>query len=528
MKGVTTQRIHYINTIAPLIIKHKSPILASIRIAQACLESANGTSDLAKASNNQFGIKASAPWTGDSYNHISGEHKGGKKVYEASDFRKYSTIEDSIKDHASFFTSTSFRQSDEVYGLAIKAKDYKTQAKMLGPKFAGDKYSYATDPEYANKLINLIETYNLAQYDNQKIGEDVKMAKIGIDIGHGSNTWATGGGKGVSTGGRIYEEHKFNSIVAIKLKKLLESAGHTVTYGVQQPNSPDTSLKSRTDRFKSEKVDILLSIHANWIGNFKNDTNGIGAFYSNYYAGTRSTNSKKLADLIMSEYRKQGQEIYGAGSIASILTNWTNFHMTREVTMPAVLMELGFMSGTRDFDKVFGNQQDKYTTQMVEGMAKGINAYFGVKGVVTNPHNPQALPESTPSPYVAPRLPFRLLNKGTTVTILPDKNASGKYIWQWYNPTTNKLMVSSKQSALAGTKDRVIEVKKIARIQHSEYMYRLEKSNSWILEEYLVEPRSEWVKVTPPTPTPEPTPEPVETTEGEFILNGVHYKIVKK
>lgn len=453
----------------PLFRKYSSPISIATRMAQFALESQAGASELFLKSNNGFGIKVSAPWTGEPVEHLSGE-VGGARV---SEFRKYESLEESVKDHAGFFESTGFRKTDEVYGLAIKADNYKDEAKNLGPKFPGDKYSYAGDPNYAKKLIEIIERYNLTQYDEK--GSAQKMGHIGLDIGHGSNTWSSGGGKGVKTGGKIYEEHIFNSIVGKKLKSLLEKSGHKVTFGVQQPNGPEQSLRARTNKFNADKVDIMLSIHANWIGTFKNNTNGIGAFFANYSAGSRSNQSKKLADLIMSEYRKQKQSIYGAGSIPSVLSNWTNFHMTRESSMPAVLMELGFMSGTTDFDKIFGSQQDKYTTEMAEGMARGINAYFGVSAEVKS-NNDFKLPD-----YKEPAQPFKKLNVGDKVTIRKGQTF-------WYIPDN---MGRKPSKDFNGDVDVITKVMDVSA-GYSKRAYLLKDKVSWILEQDLVEPRAEW------------------------------------
>ena len=474
----------YIKEIAPLFQKHTSPISVAVRIAQHGVESAWGTSPLFLKSFNGFGIKGSAPWQGEVVNHLSGEVGGARE----SNFRKYPNFEASVKDHAGFFTSTDYR-AKVAYKPAIDALNYKDEANALTGIYAGD-------PQYGPKLIAVIEKYNLTQYNQttseKPKGEDVFVGKyIGLDIGHGSNTWETGGGKGVSTGGRVYEEHTFNSIVAKKLKTLLEKSGHKVTYGVQQPMANDTSLVSRTNRFKAEKVDILISIHANWIGTFKNSTNGIGAFYANYYSGSRSTNSKKLADAIMAQYRKQGQTIYGAGSIPSVLTNWTNFHMTREVTMPAVLMELGFMSGTTDFDKIFGSQQDKYTTQMAEGMANGINAYFGMASVPagTTPSTPATggADEVKWPAYKAPTQAFAPLKTGQTVTIRKGQSA-------WYVPNTPT--VGKKPSKdFAGDKDTITKVMDV-NVSYSKKAYLLKNKISWILEQDLEEPRAGWTSNT--------------------------------
>ena len=100
----------FIEQIAPLVQKYPSKIFNSVTIAQACLESAFGQSDLARGGRNLFGIKASAPWTGPVFNKDSLEERSGVLKPENSDFRSYASIEDSIADHASFFESTEYRK----------------------------------------------------------------------------------------------------------------------------------------------------------------------------------------------------------------------------------------------------------------------------------------------------------------------------------------------------------------------------------------------------------------------------------
>ncbi|WP_280744196.1 MULTISPECIES: glucosaminidase domain-containing protein [unclassified Parabacteroides] len=126
---------------------HKIP--ASITLAQGLLESGAGQSVLAKKSNNHFGIKCH-DWT-------------GAKVYHNDDkknecFRKYKNVAESYEDHSQFLTSRS-RYSDL---FKLNQKDYKGWAKGL------QKSGYATDKAYANKLIKLIEDYELYNYDSGK------------------------------------------------------------------------------------------------------------------------------------------------------------------------------------------------------------------------------------------------------------------------------------------------------------------------------------------------------------------------
>ena len=142
----------YIKTYGTLAIKQQTQykIPASITLAQGLLESGAGQSDLARRSNNHFGIKCH-------------EWKGAR-VYHDDDlrgecFRKYSTVEQSYTDHSKFLAERPRYAS--LFKLRIT--DYKGWAKGL------QKCGYATDRAYANKLIKVIEDYELYRYDRMKV-----------------------------------------------------------------------------------------------------------------------------------------------------------------------------------------------------------------------------------------------------------------------------------------------------------------------------------------------------------------------
>lgn len=123
-------------------------IPASITLAQGMLESGCGKSTLAMDTKNHFGIKCQKDWTGETY-YYDDDSKN-------ECFRKYSNVDDSYRDH-SLFLSTRSRYA----GLfTLSVTDYKGWA--LGLKQAG----YATNPEYANLLIRLIENNQLYLLDN--------------------------------------------------------------------------------------------------------------------------------------------------------------------------------------------------------------------------------------------------------------------------------------------------------------------------------------------------------------------------
>lgn len=147
----------YINKYSDISVRHMVDykIPASITLAQGLLESGAGMSDLAKRSNNHFGIKCHRGWRGES-------------VYAADDtpndcFRKYRRVEDSYEDHAQFLVSGA--RYRELFNLS--PTDYKGWARGL------QKTGYATDRAYANKLIKLIEDYELYRFDNKNYRKGV-------------------------------------------------------------------------------------------------------------------------------------------------------------------------------------------------------------------------------------------------------------------------------------------------------------------------------------------------------------------
>ena len=138
----------YIEKYAKLAVqsqtKHRIP--ASITLAQGLLESGAGESRLAKECNNPFGIKCGGSWYGKSM------RMNDDALNEC--FRCYNNPKDSYEDHAEFLKKPRYS-----FLFDYKINDYKSWAKGL------KKAGYATDPNYPTKLINIIETYKLYEYD---------------------------------------------------------------------------------------------------------------------------------------------------------------------------------------------------------------------------------------------------------------------------------------------------------------------------------------------------------------------------
>ena len=130
--------------------EHKIP--ASITLAQGILESGAGNSALAREAKNHFGIKCHKGWTGKTYT-MDDDEKG-------ECFRKYKNAEESFRDHSEFLKTRS--RYAALFDLEIT--DYRGWAKGL--KAAG----YATNPKYAQLLIDRIELYDLTKYDKIALG----------------------------------------------------------------------------------------------------------------------------------------------------------------------------------------------------------------------------------------------------------------------------------------------------------------------------------------------------------------------
>lgn len=124
----------------------RTGVPACITLAQGILETEAGNSDLLKASNNHFGIKCKAEWKGETVLHDDDA--------QGECFRKYACAADSYKDHSDFL-----KGSDRYATLfQLDPLDYKGWAYGLR------RCGYATNPKYAQILINYIEQYHLNDY----------------------------------------------------------------------------------------------------------------------------------------------------------------------------------------------------------------------------------------------------------------------------------------------------------------------------------------------------------------------------
>lgn len=161
----------YINQYKDIAIEQmkRYRIPASITLAQGLFESGAGRSELARKGNNHFGIKCGDQWN-------------GSRVYHDDDannecFRAYRNAYESFEDHSKFLSGGQRYRSL----FQLKVTDYKGWARGL--KAAG----YATNPQYAQRLIDIIQLYKLYRYDNADgydkfMADHLKNAANGVSL----------------------------------------------------------------------------------------------------------------------------------------------------------------------------------------------------------------------------------------------------------------------------------------------------------------------------------------------------------
>lgn len=353
----------------------KRGVLASVTIAQACLESGYGTTELAEKANNLFGMKCSlsgntwtSVWDGKSkYVKTTAEQREDGSVYhiEAA-FRKYKYIADSIADHSLYLIGAMNGNVKRYSGLAGE-KDYKKAAQII--KNGG----YATDINYVSKLRSLIERYNLTQYDNVEYEGGKEPMKVFLCVGHADY----GGGIISSADGTKYggvNEYKYNKALAPYVKKWLEKGGCKVTMCV----APEGKLHSLNDEINyfiglenAGNYDLSVQLHLNA---FNSSAYGCEAYAYND-AGLKVADSicKKLGTV----WHNRGPQIK------------TGLYWTRKTRAKAVLIESFFCDNKSDYEKAKTLGFDAHGKLIAEGILgknitenAGSGASVGVSGEV--------------------------------------------------------------------------------------------------------------------------------------------------
>ena len=185
-------------------------IPASIKLAQGILESGSGNGTLCRTANNHFGIKCKEEWTGETVSYTD----------DAPDecFRKYHSALESYNDHSEFLAHRAYYKNL----FTLDKSDYSAWAKGL------KKAGYATDPRYAQKLIDIIERYKLYEYDREVLNSGYVAP---IRTAEPTNITETISDYVVQPGDTLYAiSLKFNSTVD-EIKQMNNMSDNTLSIG---------------------------------------------------------------------------------------------------------------------------------------------------------------------------------------------------------------------------------------------------------------------------------------------------------
>ena len=310
----------YVQKYAPKygILVH-SPI-----IAQAILESARGTSELAVNAHNYFGLKYKAnrcPTASGIYYKVGSEQKAdGSYTSSAMQWMKFDNMEQCVIGYFDFINNTRY---ENLKGI-IDPKEYLKRIKEDG---------YATSLNYVNNLILVIKRYDLSKYDIPHV--NVRKI-IAIDAGHGMKTAGKRCLKSIDP--NQTREWYLNDRIADRLQLLLEDYHCRVIRVDDTTGAKDIPLATRVQSANNANADIYISIHHNAGINGKYGGGTIVYYYS--AKPEVITQASKLYDLIV---RKTGL----VGNRSQKTKN-QGFYVIKHTSMPAFLIENGFMDSLTD------------------------------------------------------------------------------------------------------------------------------------------------------------------------------------
>lgn len=208
MDPVTKQE--FISAVAGYVQKYAAQygiLVHSPVIAQAILESGWGQSSLAAVYHNYFGLKCGSKWTGPSVNLATKEeYQPGQLTAIRDNFRVYSSMEEGVKGYFEFIQLARY---ENLKGITDPLRYLKT-IKADG---------YATSSAYVQNLMNIIEQYNLTEYDNEG---SVNVSKVEKAIQQ-MEAWATNDSHGYDQKWRWGERGDFDCSAAVI--QAWESAG---------------------------------------------------------------------------------------------------------------------------------------------------------------------------------------------------------------------------------------------------------------------------------------------------------------
>jgi N-acetylmuramoyl-L-alanine amidase len=338
----------FIEQIASFVMKYAPRygiMVHSPIIAQAILESARGTSELAVKAHNYFGLKYKAGRCPSAssvyYKQGSEQNADGTYTVSAMQWCKFDDMEDCVIGYFDFINNGRYANLKGV-----------TDPQLYLERIKAD--GYATSLKYVENLLKVIETYNLTQYDGKAVKE--MPLKIAIDAGHGMGT----AGKRITLAGYAdTREWWLNNLIADRLELMLEEYDCDFFRVDDTTGEKDIPLADRVKEANNAKADVYISIHHN--AGVNGGTGGGTVVYYCSSKAERATQAKALYNAIVAK----------TGLVGNRSTKVENkgFYVIKNTSMPAFLIENGFMDSKTDVPIII-------TEEHAEKTAQGILAFL--------------------------------------------------------------------------------------------------------------------------------------------------------
>lgn len=227
----------------------------------------------------------------------------------------------------------------------------------------GDQYkvfAVKADPKAKRPFRVVIDVEKTVPAGEAKFSSGLKGKIVAIDPGHGGTDPGAISVRGV-------REKQLNMSLALQVKTILENAGSKVVMtrvqdvDVSSPEGSDRDeLRARTLVANNNRADIFISIHHN--SSASTDLNGVTTYYYR----------KTLFDVVLAQSIQDSMA--RAGGLTNIGVRSANFYVVKNTTMPAALLEVGFMSNPQE-EQLLTNQA--FQQKMAQAIVVGIDQFFG-------------------------------------------------------------------------------------------------------------------------------------------------------
>lgn len=370
--ATTEEVIDFIEQIAPIVqrVGRKYGVLVSSPIiAQACLESAYGTSYKGKFYHNYFGLKykpGRVSCNNGVFNDGGSEQLAdGSYVPIATDWYAFADMEHGVEGYFQFLNIDRYAN--------LKGE---TNARAYLEKIKAD--GYATSLNYVDNVWKVVEKYNLTRFDMEVKSE---MKTVIIDAGHGLHTAGKRCLKSLDQ--NETREWTLNSRIADMVCKTLEAYDVKVIRVDDVTGAVDVPLATRVSTANNANADVYVSIHHN--AGLNGKPGGGTVCYYNSSKAERQTQCQAFYDAVVSRTGLVGNR-------SSKVINKA-FYVLKNTKMPAFLIENGFMDSPDDVPVILTEAHAKKTA---DGVVAFLEAKFGIQRKTSAPVQPAKLTITIP------------------------------------------------------------------------------------------------------------------------------------